>query len=162
MNNNNPLSPNSRPITPSTPQRHPQLQPRSPLSIVRQNRDRRPHNSPRAQQRYEMSPISLHHPSTPPPRGSQEQGRGPLGSPTDDNFIPKTPVLGVQMDKFDFEDFRARFDDAMGAHMTRDKELVEEYKRVASVSKWLLVVLPLPSRALCFWRWNRMLIRILQ
>ena len=39
------------------------------------------------------------------------------------------------MDKFDFDDFRARFDDAMEAHMARDKELVEEYKRVASVSK---------------------------
>ena len=141
--NSNPLSSNSRPITPSTPLRLPQLQPRSPLSIVRQNRDRRPHNSSRAQ-RYEMSPPPLQNPSTPPLRGPQEQGRGPLGSPADENYIiPKTPVLGVQTDRFDFEDFRARFDDAMGVHMARDKELVEEYKRVASVSKYLLGIFPL-------------------
>ena len=45
------------------------------------------------------------------------------------------------MEKFDFDDFRARFDAVMHTHMTRDKELVDEYKRVVQVSTstWCLI-----------------------
>ena len=38
------------------------------------------------------------------------------------------------MEKFDFDDFRARFDAVMQTHMAKDKELVDEYKRVTQVS----------------------------
>ena len=38
------------------------------------------------------------------------------------------------MGKFDFDDFRARFDAVMQTHMARDRELVDKYKRVVQVS----------------------------
>ncbi|KAF8469643.1 hypothetical protein BDZ91DRAFT_720634 [Kalaharituber pfeilii] len=54
---------------------------------------------------------------------------------------PKSSILDSPMERFDFEDFRARFDAAMEPHMIRDRELVEEYKRIAATFQaWVSVM----------------------
>ena len=58
----------------------------------------------------------------------------------------KNSVLDTRMEKFDFDEFRARFDAVMQTHMARDKELVDEYKRVVQVSRR-------SSQICCIWYW---------
>ncbi|KAF8424522.1 hypothetical protein EV426DRAFT_80563 [Tirmania nivea] len=133
------LSPGPQSVTPSTPPRQPP--PRSPLSNWKQNRDRRPHSSQAPSfQHHEMSPPSQLHPSTPP---SQNKGKGRATSSNEQlqQASSKNSVLDTQMEKFDFDDFRARFDAMMQPHMARDKELVDEYKRVVQTHQaWVGVL----------------------
>ncbi|RPB27113.1 hypothetical protein L211DRAFT_846664 [Terfezia boudieri ATCC MYA-4762] len=128
------LSPGPRrSVTPSTPPRQPP--PRSPLSNWKQNRDQRSHSSQAPSfQHHDMNPPPQLYPSTPP---LQNKGKDRAASPNEQQQLApsKSSVLDNQMEKFHFDEFRARFDAVMQTHMARDKELVDEYKRVVQSSQ---------------------------
>ena len=87
-----------------------------------------------------MNPLPQLHPSTPPPQ-NKGKDRAALLNEQQQQAPSKNSVLDTQMEKFDFDDFRARFDAVMQTHMARDKELVDEYKRVVQVSRCLAIYL---------------------
>ncbi|KAF8456154.1 hypothetical protein BGX38DRAFT_1266471 [Terfezia claveryi] len=134
------LSPGPRrSVTPSTPPRQPP--PRSPLSNWKQNRDQRSHSSQAPSfQQHDMNPPPQLQPSTPP---LQNKGKDRAASSNEQQQLApsKNSVLDTQMERFDFDEFRARFDAVMQIHMARDKELVDEYKRVVQTHQaWVGVL----------------------
>ncbi|KAI5780730.1 hypothetical protein DFH27DRAFT_337921 [Peziza echinospora] len=53
----------------------------------------------------------------------------------------KRSLLDMQAPAFDYDDFRERYDAAMAQHMARDRELIDQYKKVAiTLQAWVSVL----------------------